>query len=386
MIKCIRSLAEAGAYLDEIMALHPERDGLAAVSAAREGRRRKYAVLTVNYLQDPSDRGTAVYDWDLPTVDMPECREAEFARRIVAQTAPLQMLNPVTCGFGIGEGPGTLVTCFGIPLNPETANGPAFTKTIRQVLSEPAPDPSCAGMMAEMHEQIEHAREHLPERFVIAMPDIQGPFNLAHAIVGEEIMLAPYDDPEACHALMERITTFWLAARRNLVDWIGDDRLPWGARSMAHISECSVNLVSEQFYREFILPHDRRIADAYEGVHIHPCSGPHVFHATLNLLPNVVGTEAGWIERTAAGAISVDEALATIGDRPIFLGIGQELPEGAEVDFICRDLDRYAETPRLLFGYTGMHWRKKDIPRIVDIHRKLDAYWAERYGDGTASA
>ena len=94
----------------------------------------------------------------------------------------------------------------------------------------------------------------------------------------------------------------------------------------------------------------------------------------------MLATEAGFIARTAAGAISVDEALGAIGDRPILLLIGQELPPGQECEFIRRDLDRYAENPRLLFSYTGMHWRRKDRPHIRDIHRRLDAAWSRMYG------
>jgi hypothetical protein len=73
---------------------------------------------------------------------------------------------------------------------------------------------------------------------------------------------------------------------------------------------------------------------------------------------------------TPAFTMSLDQALA----------IGQELPEGKEEEFIRRDLDRYADNPRLLFCYTGMHWRIKDRSKIRAIHRRLDAYWQSRYG------
>jgi hypothetical protein len=179
---------------------------------------------------------------------------------------------------------------------------------------------------------------------------------------------------------MERIATFWIGVRRTLLRWIGEDRLPTVAYTARPVlTECSVNLVSADFYRQYVLPHDRRIVEAFGPVHVHPCSGPHVFHVTLDNLPTIA-TEAGYIAQTAAGAISVDEALAAIGNRPIALMIGQELPEGKEYEFIRRDFDRYADNPRLTFGYTGMHWRRKDRRHMRDIHRRLDAYWASKYG------
>ena len=89
--------------------------------------------------------------------------------------------------------------------------------------------------------------------------------------------------------------------------------------------------------------------------------------------------EAGCIAKAAAGYTPVDEAIAAIGDRPIILSIGQELPDGREYEFIRDDLDRYAANKRLQFGYTGMHWRRKHRPLIRDIHRRLHEYWLARY-------
>jgi hypothetical protein len=63
-----------------------------------------------------------------------------------------------------------------------------------------------------------------------------------------------------------------------------------------------------------------------------------------------------------------------------FLVIGQELPaDFAEAcDVVRRDLERYPGNRRLLFGYTGMFWRKKDRPAIRDLHRRLDGLFAAR--------
>jgi len=132
-------------------------------------------------------------------------------------------------------------------------------------------------------------------------------------------------------------------------------------------------------YEEFVLPYDLRIAEAFGPVDVHTCSGPHVFHETIDLLPDVAVIEAGRIPHAVAGYTPVHEALETIGERPIVLRIGQELPEGEEFEFITRDLDRYDDYPRLLFAYTGMYWGNRDCQRIRDLHRRLDDYWAARY-------
>jgi hypothetical protein len=373
----IRSLDEAIRYFDEMLEAHPERNILTAHEAALAGKKRSYPVITINHLVSPDDTDEPRDDLVLPQVDMPAGPKADLAREIIGLLEPLKMLNPVAPAFGLGVGPGTMVTCFGIALNPEAVNCPAHTRTMDEVLSEPPPDPATAGLLTDMHRRIDLIREYTPERFKIRLPDMQGPFNLAHAIVGEEALVAPYLEPGKFRALMGRITDLWIGARRALLDRIGEarqyptDRLPM-------ICECSVNLVSPELYKEFMLPCDIRIGSG-GPVRIHPCSGPHVFRVTLANVPHVAWTEAGYIAKTAAGSISVDEALEAISDRGIVLEIGQELPEGDEYDFIKKDLDRYRRNPRLLFGYTGMHWRKKDRSPIRDIHRRLDGYWARRY-------
>ena len=60
-------------------------------------------------------------------------------------------------------------------------------------------------------------------------------------------------------------------------------------------------MVSEEFYREHILPHDLRIARHFGSVWIHPCNGLHVFRATLEGLPGGLLSE----RRTITAAVRV---------------------------------------------------------------------------------
>lgn len=175
---------------------------------------------------------------------------------------------------------------------------------------------------------------------------------------------------------MQRVTDLWIGVIKTQQKWIGKDRISPSFHSDGLIAECSVNLVSPDFYKDFIAPYDRQGVETLGGkIAIHPCSGPHVFKVTLEELPGVIYTESGWIESTIAGSITTEEALAIIGDKPIALGIGQELPEGKEMETIKRCLDYYKENHRLTFAFTGMHWRNKDRTMIRDMHLELDEYW-----------
>lgn len=373
----LNSLSDAIAFCTDTMAAHPERDGLAARIAALEGQRREYPAFSLGHLSDPADTDEPVVEFDVPEVQIPDPTEAQLAREVLGLLKPLDMLNPVRPVLGLGSGTGTMATAFGIPLDPAAGNSPAFTRRLDDVLAEPPPDPETAGLMPDMLERVSMLKDHLPTQFRIGLPDMQGVFNVAHAVLGEEALTAPYLEPDKFHAFMDRMATLWIETRKLLLDRIGPESID-PTECYARIAECSVNLVSPAFYTEHILPYDRRIAEAFGPLQVHTCSGPHVFHVTLRNLP-VIATEAGFIAKTAAGHTPVQEALDAIGDRPMLLNLGQELPQGLEYETIRRDLDLYERTPRLMFGYTGMHWRIKDRPLIRDLHRRLDDYWRGKY-------
>ncbi len=371
---------EALEYVLATLERFPERQAIPIKEAARLGKRRAHSGLVINYLISPDDSGEKVNAVELPEVEAPAGPDGDLIRQVAGLLEPLKMLNPVTPALPLGRGVSSMVPCFGTPLNAEVGESPAYTITLDEALKRPVPDPETSGIMPEIRARIEFIKSRLPSGrgLYIAMPNMQGLFNLAHAILGEDAMIGPYGDLERYHEFMTRMADFWIAAWRSLQRWIGPEwLLPEQARRV-HIGECSANLVSGEFFREFILPYDLRAFQALaRPVSIHPCSGPHVFRETLELFPDVVETEAGYIEKTAAGAIGVDDALRQIGDRPIALQIGQELPPGEEYEFIRRDLDRYADHPRLIFIYTGMHWRIRDRAKIHALHRDLDRYWTE---------
>ncbi|MFZ2655565.1 MAG: hypothetical protein WAX69_11605 [Victivallales bacterium] len=383
-IKMIRSLSEAVEYFKSMMDAHPERNALDATLAAMDGRRRKYPCFSLGYQSPPNDMTTGTDDLILPEVEMPDTPEGNLAREIIQLLNPLKMLNPVTACLGLGKGTGTLATMFGIPLDPSVGNSPAHTLTFDEILAMPEPEVETAGLMPEMRRKIEFIKRNLSpgNGLYIGLPDTQGPFNIAHAIAGEEILTGPYIDPEKFHAVMSRVTELWIRSVKTLREWIGPEWLDPVSKRSVHIAECSVNLVSPEIYIEFILPYDLKIAHAFkQRLSIHTCSGPHVFHATLDNLPDILFTEAGFIKNAVRGSTPVDEALEAIGDRQIVLNIGQEIWNIADAERILgNDLDLYEKHPCLRFGHTLMGCRTENKPMIREIHRRLDSRWAEKYG------
>lgn len=385
--KTIGSLSEALAYFKLMMEAHPERNALTATLTAMEGKRRKYPCFYLGYQTSPEDKTVGTDDLVLPEVKTPDNPEGNMAREIVKLLNPLKMCNPVSPCLGLGRGTGTLAASFGIPLDPALGNAPSHTLTFDEILALPEINPETSGLMPEMRNRIEFIRSSLsPEDGIyIAEPDMQGPFNIAHAVAGEEILTGPHIDPEKFHAVMAKVTELWIQSLKSLRKWIGPNWFSPVQKRVVRIAECSVNLVSPETYREFILPYDLKIAHEFKlPLLIHTCSGAHVFHATLDNLPNVLFTEAGYIRNAVRGWTPVDEALEAIGERPIVLNIGQEIWDRDDVESVLRrDLDLYDKHPRLLFGHTVMGCKAEDKQKIREIHKRLDSYWAEKYGEGT---
>ena len=383
----LNTLSDAIEFFEDTMAAQPDRDALTAQAASWAGMARRYPTIRLEHRVDPADQSTSASIFEAPPTEFSDDEQGMLASRIVRSLAPLDLCNPVWKAVNLAgaTSPADLIPSFGIPKS-EDGGAPAYTMSIEELLKLPPPDPETAGLMPTFKKSAAMIRELTPSSFKINMPDMQGPYNLLHALVGDEAFTAPYTDPEQFYALMERITDFWISAGILLGEWIGKDRLS-PADSVARIAECSVNMVSADFYKEHILPFDLRIAKHFGSVRIHPCSGSHVFQATLEALP-VTGTEAGMmLMPMAAPVISVRKALEFIGDRPIALSVGQELPEDREEAFkiVAGDMDLALENPRMLIGYTGIHWRKKDRPMIRELHFELDRYWAAKFDARTPS-
>ena len=191
----ISSLESAITFFDETMTRHPQRDHHAAIRAAMRGEHRPYPVIYLNHLADPADDTTAPAEFELPEVGTPETPKGRLAREIIAMLEPLDLLNPVDAAFDLGESPGTLVTCFGIPLNPQALNSPAYTIDLDEALRRSTSNAVASGLVPKMLERIDLIKAHVPPSFKIKMPDVQGPFNLAHAVIGQDAFIAPYDHP-----------------------------------------------------------------------------------------------------------------------------------------------------------------------------------------------
>jgi hypothetical protein len=162
----------------------------------------------------------------------------------------------------------------------------------------PLPDAE-AGWYARAWEWTAEWRSALPDWIRFDLPDIQSPFNSAHLIRGNDILTDFYDEPAAVERLLDLVTDFMLKIVEKAWTVAGEDRgwlTDWGAlwKGRARISNCSMHMISPEFYRRFVLPRDSRFLRSVGGGRVHYCgSHPEVIHEYFRL-PMLTGLDYDW--------------------------------------------------------------------------------------------
>ncbi|MEK6794557.1 MAG: hypothetical protein AABZ39_07255 [Spirochaetota bacterium] len=133
-----------------------------------------------------------------------------------------------------------------------------------------------AGWYGKLAEWTDVWKNNLPAGVHIQHPDIQSAFNSAHLIRGNDILLDFYDAPKAVGHLLDTVTDFMIAETKHLKTMISDDKkffFDWGSmwKGAARISNCSMHLISPDWYREHVFPRDVRFFKAVGGGRMHYC-------------------------------------------------------------------------------------------------------------------
>lgn len=128
--------------------------------------------------------------------------------------------------------------------------------------------PFSDALAGEMREQVAAWRGILGERGVLAPWCPGGVFNLASELCGTEaILLMPYEDEEAYHAFMTRLTEAILPAAVALASTEAEC-----VGIQANMANSAV--MSEEFFREHVMPYEQRLINA-----IHAAGAFTVYHS-----------------------------------------------------------------------------------------------------------
>ena len=125
--------------------------------------------------------------------------------------------------------------------------------------------------------------------------------NIAMDLVGQDLMLAYYDEPEGLHKLFTGITDCLIATGRRLKELtsnISEGVTAIIGKSHPDVyltSNCSCEMIPNNIYEEFLLEHDIRLAEEFEHFRaVHHCGATmeHILQG-YNKIPNLDFLEVG---------------------------------------------------------------------------------------------
>jgi hypothetical protein len=104
---------------------------------------------------------------------------------------------------------------------------------------------------------------------VIGFINWQGVLNNAHRLRGEQIFTDMYMNPESVMHLMDCVCTTMIDAAKQLHKRQKTSNVEY---QFFTVSNCLVNMISPEQYRDFVMPFDLKISQAFGSLGIHNCA------------------------------------------------------------------------------------------------------------------
>ncbi|MCO6450968.1 MAG: hypothetical protein J5I90_09310 [Caldilineales bacterium] len=188
---------------------------------------------------------------------------------------------------------GTIVTAsaFGCKIEYYTKADPAANpryypvKTPQDIDRLQVITPETDGLMPKVLDYLRYmkANSFLP----VGITDFQGPLTTANQLMGyDKLIYLMFDRPDHMHRLMDVVTDsliLWVKAQKEVIgeplDWcISDQQVYTGPNAGVWFSDDDAVLMSPETYREFVVPYNSRILQAFGGGAVHYC-GDATHHA-----------------------------------------------------------------------------------------------------------
>ena len=196
-------------------------------------------------------------------------------------------------------GTGLVASAFGCNIHVYPDSPPAAGSSVLQNTSDvydiekPTVD---SGWWPKQIRFVEAFLDNLPEGVHICHPDIQSSFNSAHLIRGNDIFLDFYDNPEALDVLLDLVTDYMIELTPYLKKMISTDTewfFDWGSlyKGAIRISNCTMQMISPELYRNHILPRDKRFMKAVGGGRVHYCGNSGKVIDEFFKIPDISGLD-----------------------------------------------------------------------------------------------
>jgi hypothetical protein len=195
----------------------------------------------------------------------------------------------------------------------------------------------------------------------------QGVLNNAFHLRGQDILIDLYERPDWVHhffsVIFEVMTQFTrMVQERQRKSGFYIDQFS--------VSNCTVNMISPQMYREFVFPHDRRIALSFERFGVHTCNWditPYI--EILKDLPNLGYLDMGMTSDMAKVKKMFPETRRAVMVSPVAL-------QDASLEVLMRDMEKiYHQLAPcdVVMADIQASTSDKRVNELLDICRNLES-------------
>lgn len=204
----------------------------------------------------------------------------------------------------VNFGTGILLACFGLEQEVFPDKMPWLREHLDKArISKLTPDDiKIRGSFAKALEYIRFFKATVGDMVPIYCLDTQGPFDLAHLLMGDDLFMEIYDDPKFVHHLMELCLELGIRAHSWAKEAAGEALYKhWHGNQLyaenmgIRICEDTTAIVSPDTIAEFAMPYSRRLAQHFGGAWIHYCGrNDHLTKAVCEM-PEVRGINFGFV-------------------------------------------------------------------------------------------
>lgn len=205
-----------------------------------------------------------------------------------------------------------------------------------------APDLDKSPVWARTQKQIDYLKETYGR--VETYVNLMGIQNIAMDIMGQDVMVAYYTAPEEVDGLLDEITKLSIDVGKRFKALSGD--ISGGVTAIVRqmmpevylTSNCSVEMVSNEIYENFLLKYDQKLADAFGDFGVHHC-GKTMEHVAegYSKLKGLVFAEVGAFSDLAAVRGRLPGVFLNARYSPVRLMSASEEEIRREVEALARD-------------------------------------------------
>ena len=202
-------------------------------------------------------------------------------------------------------GTGILMACLGLEQELFAENEMPWLKchlTKAEIMKLTPGDIKIQGSFELGLRHMKRFREIMGDSIPVFCMDTQGPYDLAHLLLGDDLFLEMYDDPPFVHHLMDLVLALSIKAHTLMKEISGEplnhvyhSNSYYGANMGIRICEDTTVLIGEDAINTFAMPYTARLARHFGGAWIHYCGRNDGLTRALCGIPEIRGINFGHV-------------------------------------------------------------------------------------------